>query len=74
MISEQVGYPKISHYPYREKLMMVQRSFAHYGREAKLEPYYAPKFPIYDAAGGVLGTFFMLKSSVLSLSVIFLII
>ncbi|BGI53694.1 MAG: PAS and helix-turn-helix domain-containing protein [Candidatus Hamiltonella defensa (Ceratovacuna japonica)] len=34
---------------------------SYYGREAKLEPYYAPKFPIYDDEGRVLGTFFYAK-------------
>ncbi|WP_320410096.1 hypothetical protein [Candidatus Williamhamiltonella defendens] len=44
------------------------------GREAKLEPYYTTKFPIYDDERRVLRTFFMLKSSFLSLSVISLVI
>jgi len=46
MISEQVGYPKISHYPYREKLMMVQRSFAHHimVERLNLNPIMPPNF------------------------------
>ncbi|ASV34472.1 PAS domain-containing protein [Candidatus Hamiltonella defensa] len=34
---------------------------SYYTRQAVLEPYYIPKFPIYDDEGRVLGTFFYAK-------------